>query len=71
MAFHALVNVLRLYEAVARLGGAEAQYVAANAPALRRDIAVLRKPLTGNPALTAFGRSLYEPLAEVCDELDV
>ncbi len=71
MAFHALVNVLRLYEAVEQLGGAQARYVAANAPALRRDIAVLRKPLHSSPALTALGRSLYQPLAEVCDELGV
>ena len=71
MAFHALVNVLKLYEAIERLGGAEARYAAANAPALRRDIAVLRKPLHGNPALTPFGRSLYEPLGDFCDELRV
>lgn len=70
MAFHALTNVLQVYRAVRAAGGADAPYVEANEPILLEAIRALDAPLRGNPALTNFGRGLYEPLAKLLPDFD-
>jgi hypothetical protein len=64
MAYHALANVRLFYECVRAAGGSDIAYVEANEQDLIASIAALSAPLRNNPALTALGRGLYEPLAE-------
>ena len=66
MAYHALANVQLLYRAVRdnpANGEAVVRYVTVNEPDLQAAIRTLDEPLRHNPALTGFGRGLYEPLA--------
>jgi len=71
MAFHALMNVLQVYESVREHDTADAAYVMANEPALRDDICALDEPLRRSDALTDLGRGLYEPLAERLETLGI
>jgi hypothetical protein len=67
MAFHALVNALQVYRAVRAANTPDTPYVLANEPALRGAIETLNRPLRENQALTALGRGLYGPLAELLE----
>jgi HEXXH motif-containing protein len=73
MAYHALANVMLLYDGVRRQPQADVEdsfYVRANLPDLRAAVQALDEPLRDNPALTALGRGLYQPLADRLDTLD-
>ena len=73
MAYHALANVMLLYDGVRRQPHPDVEdsfYVRANLPDLRAAVQALDEPLRDNPALTALGRGLYQPLADRLDTLD-
>lgn len=73
MAYHALANVMLLYDGVRRQPQADVEdsfYVRANLPDLRAAVQALDEPLRDNPALTALGRGLYQPLAERLETLE-
>lgn len=63
MAYHALANVRLFYEFIRASGGSVAAYVDLYEHEMNASIASLDIPLRNNPALTALGRGLYEPLA--------
>lgn len=64
MAYHALANTLLFFNRIKQTGYDDRGYVDANEAFLREDIQTLAKPLRGNPALTEFGRGLFQPLDE-------
>ena len=63
IAYHALANVRLFYEAVRAARVDDGGYVDLNEQTIVDSLAELDAPLRGNPALTRFGRALYEPLA--------
>jgi HEXXH motif-containing protein len=63
IAYHAFSNVWLFYQAC-RASNVGSDYLATNEPKIRRMITELDAPLRDNPALTALGRALHEPLAE-------
>lgn len=62
--YHAFANVLLFYRTLLRNGLTGNQYCAAMEARLSADTEVLEKPLRDNPALTAIGLDLCEPLRE-------
>lgn len=64
VAYHAMANVVVLFDAMREAAVADDGYVDRNIGTVLRKVRELDAPLRGNPALTALGRALYEPLAE-------
>ncbi|MFE2124590.1 HEXXH motif-containing putative peptide modification protein [Rhodococcus aetherivorans] len=64
VAYHALANVVILFDAMRDADVADDGYVERNIDTVLRKVNELDAPLRGNPALTALGRALYDPLAE-------
>lgn len=64
MAYHALANVRLFYQLVRETDSTDVAYVDTYEDEMSASVAFLDAPLRNNPALTALGRGLYEPLAE-------
>jgi len=63
MAYHAFANVLCFYR-TAMGSGMEDEVCARVESELQDDVVLMERTLVGNPALTALGAALVEPLAQ-------
>lgn len=64
VAYHAFANILLFYRLCLESGIADGGYCAHHYAKLVPDVEQLEQPLRGNPALTAAGRALCQPLIE-------
>lgn len=64
VAFHAFANIILFYDACLESGLDDDGYCRRNREALLPQVAQLREPLDGNPALTPVGQALCYPLME-------
>lgn len=66
--YHAFANILLFYRKLLRNGFAEDPYCKSMEARLSAEVEILEGPLRDNPALTAFGRDICEPLIERLSE---
>jgi HEXXH motif-containing protein len=62
LAYHAFANMLLFYRAAGSSGAADARVCSSREKGIEKQVEGLRQTLRATPALTGYGRAIWEPL---------